>query len=56
VGDVTDDTYDDVLVGGTNGAIVFRGAASDSEVGVITNVLIAPSGATSFGASAASGY
>ncbi|HEY8210910.1 MAG TPA: VCBS repeat-containing protein [Myxococcaceae bacterium] len=56
VGDVTNDSFDDLLVGGTNGAILFRGVASDNDLGTLTNVLLPPAGSENFGAGAASGY
>jgi VCBS repeat protein len=48
-GDLTEDYYDDVVVGSTNGVIVYRGAPSENDLAVIKDPIIPPSGSTQFG-------
>jgi len=48
-GDLTEDTYDDVVVGGTNGLVVYRGSAFENELGGAHDTVLAPFGSARFG-------
>lgn len=55
-GDLTGDYFDDVVVGGTNGVVVYRGSASENELGVVKDTVVPPSGSNQFGSHLAPAY